>query len=134
MKKSMSFADQIRLSKVVCGISWIVAGFSGFFDNIVCSIIQFLAYLIFPISIILISTAKKENPDEMANENLCKAKAKTLDIMCFCIAIIGIMAILIQIPNTISLDWSKVVTAAIFFVLGINELLVGVIFQKLEAE
>lgn len=134
MKKSMSYAEQIRLLKVVSGIAWIVVGISGCFENIVCSIIQILALLVCIINIVRVSVAKKENSDEMADENLCKAKAKTLDIMHGVFCVIAIAAMFVFGRNTITLDWTKAIPAVFFIVLGVAELSVGVAFRKLEDE
>ena len=134
MKKPMSCAEQIRLLKVVSGIAWIVVGIFGCFENTICLIIQILALLLCAINIIRVSAAKKENSDEMAEENLCKAKAKTLDIMHGVFCVIAIAAIFILGRNTITLDWAKVIPATFFIVLGIEELIVGVVFRKLEDE
>ena len=134
MKKSMSYAEQIRMLKVVSGIAWIVVGIFGCFENVVCSIIQILALLVCIINIVRVSVAKKENSDEMADENLCKAKAKTLDIMHGIFCVIAIAAMFIFGRNTITLDWTKAIPAVFFIVLGVAELSVGVAFRKLEDE
>ena len=134
MKKSMSFAEQIRLLKVISGVAWIVVGISGCFENIICSIIQVLALLVCITNIVRVSVAKKENSDEMADENLCKAKAKTLDMMHGIFCVIAIAAMFILGRNTITLDWSEVIPAAFFILLGVEELSVGVAFRKLEDE
>lgn len=134
MKRSMSFAEQIKLLKVVTGILWIVAGICSCFDNTVCSAIQMAACILGIIIIVGISVAKKEKSDEMADENLCKAKAKILDITHLSSCIIAIVAILIQGNTTITLDWSKAIPTAVFIILGIEELSVGIAFRKLEAE
>lgn len=133
----MRIAEQIKLLKVVGGIAWIITGIFSCFENIVCSVIQLLAVIVSMMSIIRVSVAQKEYPDEMADENLCKAKAQTLDIMhiiFMVVSIVVIMAILILGTENITLSWSKVIPGIFFFTIGIEDLSVGIIFQKLESE
>ena len=134
--RTMSFAEQIRTIKFVNGHAWIMAGIFGCFDNMICRIFQILALLVGIINVFYVFAAKGESSDEMADENLCKAKANALDntqrIFCF----IAILAMLISKKNaiTITLDWSRVIPAVFFILLGVQDLIVGRTFRKLEDE
>lgn len=137
MKKPMRITEQIKLLKVVSGIAWIITGIFSCFENVVCSVIQLLAVIVSMMIVIRVSVAQKEYPDEMADENLCKAKAQTLDIMhiiFMAASIVAIMAILILGIENIALSWPKVIPGIFFFTTGVEDLCVGIAFQRLEAE
>ena len=132
--RTMSFAEQIRTLKFVNGHAWIIAGIFGCFDNMICRIIQILALLVGVINVFYVFAAKGENSDEMADENLCKAKANALDTMQRVFCFIAILAMLISEKNTITLAWTKVIPAVFFILLGAEDLLVGITFRRLEDE
>ena len=132
--KKMSFAEQVWRLKVVSGAAWIFVGAFSCFDNPVCTVLHVLALLILPINIIYIALAKRENSDEMAEENLNMAKAKTLDIMQVLFGVGGIAALLLCEVAEMDWDWSKMILAVVFVVVGVQNLVSGLIFRKLEAE
>lgn len=132
MKKEMSCAEQIRLLNTVGGVAWIVVGVSNCFENTAFLIVRILGLLVCIASIVRVSVAQKENADEMAEENLCKAKAKTLDTMHGLFCVIAIAAMFVLGRGAVALDWAKVIPAVFFIVLGVERLLVGVNFRKLE--
>ena len=132
--RTMSFAEQIRTIKFVNGHAWIMAGIFGCFDNVICRIFQILALLVGMINIFYVFAAKGERSDEMADENLCKAKANALDKMQRIFCFIAILAMLTNGEITITLDWPRVIPAVLFILLGVQDLIVGRTFRKLEDE
>ena len=134
MKKTMSFAEQIQTLKVVTGAAWICVGVFSCINNPIFTILQIVALLVCIVNVVRVSSAEKEESDEMAQENLYKAKAKALDLMHGILGLIAIAAMLFLGKNTVTLDWAEVIPAIFFIILGIQELMIGITFRKLEEE
>lgn len=134
MKKNetMSYADQIHMLNAVRGILWIFIGVLSCFESLVCTGLQILMLLICGGIIVRVAMAKREASDEMAQENLCRAKAIALDVMHGCFCIISIVAMILLRGKTAEVDWAKVIPAVFFMILGVEELIVGIAFRKLE--
>jgi len=136
-KKEMSFAEQIHTLKTERGIIWIIVGVLNCFDSAIMSVLRIIALVFCIIEIFRVSRAKRENSDEMAEENLEKAKARTLDLMhnVFLLSsIIAMSAAFILDKGVVAVNWTKTVPVVFFIIYGIEELLTGLIFRKLEAE
>jgi len=136
-KKEMSFAEQIHTLKTERGIIWIIVGVLNCFDSAIMSVLRIIALVFCIIEIFRVSRAKRENSDEMAEENLEKAKARTLDLMhnVFLLSsIIAMSAAFILDKGVVAVNWTKTVPVVFFIIYGIEELLTGLIFRKMEAE
>ena len=135
--KELSVTNQIRIRYAMHGVAWMVAGIFKFFDNIPCRIISGVALLISIFLLIKFMFADREMEDEMAELNLYKAKAITLDLIkiIVCMLIISLTMInLIFDINLFSASIKSIIVPILFIVMGIENFLIGVIFNHFDKE
>lgn len=132
-QKEMSIGQQLFFVKILSGAAWIAAGIFGLFENSVCSIIQMIFLVISLACVLKVMYAEKEATDEMADEHLLKAKAKTLDFMHrFFLLCVGVAFLLVNLPLTLTVNLEDLLFAIYFIVIGVEDLLTGIYFKKLE--
>ena len=138
MKKEhsiMSIGTQSFLGSVVVGMIWIVVGIIRLFDNPILDIIHFVLLVSAFSLMVFIMKANREEDDEMSSYNFTKAKAKTCDFMhlvCCGIAIIALL--LFALFEDYIVSWPRIVVSIIFLLIGIQDVITGIVFHTLEAE
>lgn len=131
--KVMSVKKQIKYLKTLNGIAWVVTGIFELFDNIPCIILTIISLSCSTFLLLKVQLSEKENQDEMASRNLSDAKAMTLMQMhiIFCVASVFLI-VFVKFPIAHQIDWSRFIVPAFFIILGIEDLLTGMYFKKLE--
>ena len=129
----MSVKTQIFLAKTFAGLCWIGAGVSGYFDSVFTDVLQIIFLARVVIALIVLVKAKREIYDEMFLENYQHAQAKTEDVMhgVFCIATV-LTPFLKLVPSSASWDWPLIMAWTFFVILGIQNLITGILFWKYE--
>lgn len=134
MKKTLYYSDRVKLEKTFLGLIWLISGILGFFDSIISLVMQAAASITCIYALIKISTAKKENADEMAEQNMNRAKALALDYMQIVYCGVAIIAIIFLRNVELSIGLNKIIPNITFIAMGINQLIVGFAFRKFEEE
>ena len=82
---------------------------------------------------ILLRRSKKEESDEMADENFIRAKALAGDLMhiVLCLATVAV-PLMGFIPGSENWNWPRVMAWSFFILIGIQNLITGFAFKKLE--
>ena len=137
VKKVMPFSRQILLSKVLGGSALALAGLLGLLDQPILGLVdpillQIAALFLSVYLTIKVSGAKKEASDEMAEENLNRAKARTLDLIYYVFLLLILLSRFLPQGELPSLDWLRTLQGVCFIFIGVQELLVGLIFIRLE--
>ena len=137
--KTLSLRTTAFWKNTFSGILWVGVGISGMFRNSVCEImhIALLASVLF-IGIILSAFAvasKIDKNDEMADYNYIKARATASGVMYFfyCIGAIA-SALIFGLMKNADISWPRIISNMFFIVLGIQDIVIGIIFRRLEAE
>lgn len=135
VQKKLSVKTQVIIGKMVAGVAWIGAGVCGFFDCMSASIVQIAFFVIAVIAAAVMVWSKKEEGDEMADHNLTCALAGSARWMhsIMCLAAIALPIIAFVVDST-EWSWPRVISWTIFILMGIMDLIAGIIFVKLEAE
>lgn len=131
---TMSISNQVKYLKTLNGITWILAGISDIFSGTIPSTLTSI-FLIISLALQLkVSLSKKESDDEMSIDNKIKAGAMTQSIMhiIFCAAAI-VLFILTRFPN-LNIDWKNLIVPVFFIFIGIEYIVWGLSFKKLEEE
>lgn len=134
MKKTLYYSDRVKLEKIFLGIIWLISGIFGFFDGILSLVMQIAASITCIYVLLKISTTKKEKADEMAEQNMNRAKALALDHMQIVYCCLAIIAIIFLRNVELSIGLNKVIPNITFIAMGINQLIVGFAFRKFEEE
>ena len=134
MKKTLYYSDRVKLEKIFLGIIWLISGILGFFDGILSLVMQIAASITCIYALIKISISKKENADEMAEQNMNRAKALALDYMQIVYCCLAIIAIIFLRNVELSIGLNKIIPNITFIAMGINQLIVGFAFRKFEEE
>ena len=139
MKKEMKVGTQTFLGKTMVGIVWIIAGIMHCFDSIAILFVRLLLSATAVILLVVVLRSNVEHLDEMAKDNMMRAKAKTCEVMqliFFILAIVLIAAAFLQtwLEFEISVNLLNFATTVVFCLIGIQYFLTGVFFRKLEAE
>lgn len=133
--KTLSIGKQIDLLYLYIGITWLLIGSFGLFDGIIFNLLKIFALLGCIVFLIILSRSKKEMDDEMSIRNLEKAKAKAQTnmriITCCLICIIRIIDFIPAIPK-ISVDLQTVIVPIFFIYLGIEGIIIGLLFRRNE--
>ena len=134
MKKTLYYSDRVKLEKTFLGLIWLISGILGFFDGILSLVMQIAASITCIYALLKISTAKKEKADEMAEQNMNRAKALALDHMQIVYCCLAIIAIIFLRNVELSIGLNKIIPNITFIAMGINQLFVGFAFRKFEEE
>lgn len=133
--KQLSIAQQVFWGSIVVGILWIIIGITDMFNNTPAKIIHIILLLSTVAIVIFLMRANCEGQDEMSDYNYMKAKARTRDLMhyVFCGAAI-VSALTFGLLKHAAIDWPQVIVGIIFILMGIQDLITGIVFRRLEAE
>jgi len=131
----LSIGKQIFLGKTIVGASWILAGVFGYIGGLLGDIFQAVFLLGAILPMLKLWRSKKEESDEMADDNYIQAKAKAGDLMhiVLCLATIAVPLISL-IPDSESWNWPRVMAWSFFILIGIQNLITGFVFKRLEEE
>ena len=133
MKKVMSIQNQIKYLKTLNGIAWICAGIFKVFDNIPCMALTIVSFGCSVFMLLKVELSEKENEDEMAIRDLNDAKSMTLTQLHVIICVASVF-FLFFVKSSLAqqINWSRLIVPAIFITLGIEDLLTGIHFKRLE--
>lgn len=139
--RKMSLSTKVFWKKIILGILWLLAAVTGLFRNVrLLDFVHLLSLLSALVLNIAIFRFPADNFDEMAHANQQQAKAKALDILTYCL--IGIALTVFMLSSyfpaqmsqlMIGTDHLDLMVGFIFLILGLNSLITGLIFRKLEA-
>lgn len=135
-KKELNITNQIRIRYAMHGIAWMIAGVFRFFDNTFCRGISILAFAISVVLLMKVVLANRELEDEMAEFNLYKAKAATMDSLriLVCVVLIFIVVLTSFGLDVLSINVKDIIVPILFIVMGIENLLVGLFFNHFDKE
>lgn len=134
-KELMPIGKQIFLSKIFVGCTWIGSGAFGMFDNLVCNILHLLCLVAAVTFMVVLMRADLEEDDEMAEYNYTKANAKTTKVMHIIYCACSVLSIVvIYLLKDADILWYRVIPEMFFLLMGIQNIVTGIIFRKLEAE
>lgn len=102
------------------------------FNSIVASILQILSMATIAYTLVRVSFAKAESADEMAEQNMNKAKVVASDCMLMLSCCTAIIAILFLRNTTLSIGLNQLIPAVVFFVMGCHSVITGLAFRKFE--
>ena len=134
-KEPMSIGTQMFLGKIFVGCTWIGTGVFGMFDNLVCHIIRIICLVAAVTVMVVLMRVDLEEDDEMAEYNYTQANAKTTKYMhiVFCACSV-LSAVAMFFLKDLDITWYRVIPELFFLLMGIQNIITGVIFRKLEAE
>ena len=134
-KEPLSIGSQMFWGKIFIGCLWIAYAAIGLFDNLVCDILSAAALAGGVIILVILMRIDLEEDDEMSHHNYIQAKAKTTDVMhiVFCICSI-FSAVIVVLLNKLGIENNAWISNSFFLLMGIQNLVTGLIFRKLEAE
>ena len=134
MKKKISMKTQIFWRYTALGILCFLIAVLGMATSISVEIpLILIGCAIFGAAVF--SMVKGDVEDEMAKENLLKAKANTTTIMHRLLSAMGIVFLLAYaLLREYDLNWVRIAAWSYYAVMGIQNVLVGLLFNKWEAE
>lgn len=134
-KEPMSIGMQMFWGKIFIGCAWIGSGICGIFDNLLCNILHIVCLAAAVAVMVVLMRVDLEEDDEMSQHNYTEAKAKTTNVMhiVFCICSI-LSALFFGLLKNADLPWHRIVAEMFFLLMGIQNIVTGIIFQRLEAE
>ena len=132
--KPFRYSTQIALRETINGLLWCIAAILWAFDNPVCRVICVLLLAIAVVSQAFSIFGKFEKSDEMATANLREAKAVSLDISR--IILLAVSVVLLMIPKEVfsSINWRNIIYPAVVFMVGLPEVITGLMFKRIEEE
>ncbi len=130
--KLLLYSDRVKIEKIVLGSLWAVSGVASLFNSIVASILQILSMATIVYTLVRVSFAKTEDADEMAEQNMNKAKAVASDCMLMLSCCTAIIAMLFLRNTTLSIGLNQLIPAVVFFVMGCHSVITGLAFRKFE--
>ena len=113
----------------------LVIALTNTLDGLIWDIISVLFLMVVAGILIALSKMKSEEDDEMSLFNYKEAKSKVSDIMhLFLLVIAVIVPIILSKIDTSDISLPIIVGSVFYSVVGIQNILTGIIFRKLEAE
>ncbi len=130
--KLLLFSERVRLEKILLGSLWTASGVSSLFNSTLGLILQILSLTTIVYTLVRVSFAKAESADEMAEQNMNKAKAVASDYMLMLFCCIAIIAILFLRNITLAISLNQLIPAVVLFVMGCHSVITGLAFRKFE--
>ena len=134
MKKTLYYSDRVKLEKTFLGLIWLITGLLGFWDSLISLAMKVVTMIACSYTLLKVIRSKKENEDEMAEQNINRAKAFTSDYTQITCCVLAIVAMLFLNGVELSVDLGKIIPNITFICMGINHLVVGFAFRKFEEE
>jgi hypothetical protein len=136
MKRTkLNIGRQVFWTKDFVGLLWICTGITGMLGTKTGNILHYVLLACTLLLAIVLSLFEWEKDDEMSQYNYMKAKAQTTRVMHFvyCIAMV-IMALIIGLIQKAGNDVNPAIARVFFVIMGIQSMITGIVFRKLEAE
>lgn len=136
-KKKLSVGTEVFLSKIVAGALWIAVGVCGMFRSLICSIVQVILLAASAFLATRLLRMRFEEGDEMYEQHLTRAKACAGDIMhmIYCVAsVVATVSLALLDRHGADLSLPRIFAESFFLLMGIQDLLTGLFFRRLEAE
>lgn len=130
-KKIMSYSEQVK-AETLLGVLWIITGIASCFQNLIALIMVVIALIVLICWVIKMHTVKRENADEMAKQNIYRAKSFAMHVMRIISGCAVIASIIFLKDVEVSVGLSKIIPAVSFICMGMNDILVGIAFRKYE--
>lgn len=130
--KLLLYSERVKLEKIVLGSLWAISGVSSLFNSTLGLILQILSLTTIVYTLVRVSCTKAESADEMADQNMNKAKAVASDYMLMLFCCVAIIAILFLRDTTLSIGLNQLIPAVVFFVMGCHSVITGLAFRKFE--
>lgn len=128
----LRYSERVKIEKIILGSLWMIAGASSWINSIWCLILRILSCGTIVYTWVRVSLAKVEAADEMADQNMNKAKAYASDLGSLLSCCAAIFAILFLRNTTVSISLGDLIPDVVFFVMGCNCLITGLAFRKYE--
>ena len=132
--KTFRYSTQIALRETINGLLWCIAAILWVFDNPACRMICVVLLAIAVFSQAFSIFGKFEKSDEMATANMREAKVVSLDISR--IILLAVSVVLLIIPKEVfsSINWRNIIYPAVVFMVGLPEVITGLMFKRIEEE
>ena len=138
MKKEKSYTTYVKYESIYTGILYVLCGIISFMGGLVENVFV-LGALVIVVAVNVFTRAKStfgkwEEADEMAQENINRAKARALEYMelACCISTVIAMTLFTGVDLPVSL--STFLSSVCFVFVGCSKLLVGILYKKYEEE
>lgn len=132
--KSFRYSTQIALRETINGLLWCIAAILWFFDNPACRAICVVLLAIAVFSQAFSIFGKFEKSDEMATANLREGKAVSLDISRIILLVVSVVLLMIPKEIASSINWHNIIYPAVVFMIGLPEVITGLVFKHIEEE
>lgn len=133
MPNEFSYRRQIQAQYFYTGLAWLVSGSMSLIGTPICLVIDALSLLVALVLTLSLFRRNQEEADEMAESNINAAMAMSFVIGNLILIIISI--VFGNIASSIldfSIDISRWLSPSILMFLGIEYVIVGIYFKKLE--
>lgn len=130
--KVLHYSERVIIERILLGNVWLITGVSTLYHTTWSLVMLILSLSAIVYSILKITCSNVEAADEMAEQNINKAKSFASDLMRLLSCCAAILAILFLRDVTLTLNLSTLVPAVVFFVMGCHSLITGLAFRKFE--
>lgn len=130
--KVLHYSERVIIERILLGNVWLITGVSTLYHTTWSLVMLILSLSAIVYSILKITCSNVEAADEMAEQNINKAKSFASDLMRLLSCCAAILAILFLRDVTLTLNLSTLVPAIVFFVMGCHSLITGLAFRKFE--
>ncbi len=133
MKKIQSIKSANLTENIIYGFSWIIVGFFGLFNNLICAIFEMIFLLIVSVSLLYSLFHKREKDDEMSVSHRTESRAKTLKLLLFVMFLLWIVVDIQSISSSLGIELYSLSFETIApFLIGFCYFSEGIIFAQLE--
>lgn len=132
--KIMRYTKRMDIENFVIGTLWVVCSALVWNDSILGKTMNCIALLALIYSLLAIIFAKTEKADEMAEQNLNRAKAFALECMLLLGCLVAIVALMFLDDVVLNVNIDKLIRSFLYAEVGVCRLLTGFAFRKYEGE
>lgn len=135
MKKIMSVSRKMFLGKTVLGLLWLTIAITNMFDGVwwlLCSCVFLVAAVTI---LIVLMKIEAEKDDEMSLFYYKEAQAKSSDIMHIIFSILCVLfSVVVSRLDLPDLNWPILIASCFYALMGIQNIIIGIVYRKLETE
>ena len=138
MKKEKSYTAYVKNESIYSGMLYIACGIVSFVGGLVQNVFVLGALIIVAATHVFTrvksSFEKWEKADEMAQENINRAKARALEYMELACCMFTVIAMLLFAGIDLPVSLPTFLSSVCFIFVGCSKLLTGILYKKYEEE
>ena len=134
MKKKWSYTEQVKYDNIILGALLALLGCLCLIPKPIGLALEAIGAILHILLLVKLVTAKREKPDEMAQQNIDRAKSRAMDYMALVMTVFAAIGIIVFSFVDLPVRLTSFITSSTLIWVGCSRLLIGLLYLKYEEE